>query len=98
MEKGSDGLRERLLARLPQPENGCGLSGKKRRPVCGWRNTRRWMIGDALLKWRQERVMSDGREEREEREKRREQEERENREDRLERYPADQWEKERDDS
>jgi hypothetical protein len=56
------------------------------------------MIGDALLKWRQERVMSDGREEREEREKRREQEERENREDRLERYPADQWEKERDDS
>jgi len=52
----------------------------------------------ALLHWREEGAMSDGREEREEREKRSELEEREDREDRINRELADPWEPERDES
>jgi len=52
----------------------------------------------ALLHWREEGTMSDGREERNEREKRKELEEREDREDRIERELADPWEPERHES
>jgi hypothetical protein len=56
------------------------------------------LLGGMFSHWKEEIVMSDGREEREEREKRREQEERENREDRIDRDHVDQWEPERDES
>jgi hypothetical protein len=67
----------------------CGAKGGCRRNAAG---------GVALLHWREEGAMSDGREEREEREKLREQEEREDREDRINRELADTWEPERDES
>jgi hypothetical protein len=54
--------------------------------------------GGVFYTEREERAMSDGREEREEREKRRELEEREDREDRLDHNYIDEWEHERDDS
>jgi hypothetical protein len=50
------------------------------------------------LDWKEEKFMSDGREEREELEKRREQEKRENFEDRIDRGDVDEWEPERVDS